>query len=64
MFLTWRQDYWLPLETKREFASHFMRPSALRRLLRHIRMALRRLLRRKAPGSIPVETVAAAARAD
>jgi hypothetical protein len=65
-FKTWRQDYWLPLETNREFAPHFMRPNAWVRLQRDIRMAFRRLLRREAPGSIPipVETVAAAARAD
>jgi hypothetical protein len=64
MFMTWRQDYWLPLETNREFASHFMRPNAWGRLLRDIRMAFRRLLRREAPSSVPVGTVAAAARAD
>ena len=29
MFRTWRQDYWLPLETNREFTSHFAEPSAL-----------------------------------
>jgi hypothetical protein len=63
-FRTWRQDYWLPLETNREFASHFMRPDAWGRLLRDIRMAFRRLLRGEAQGSIPVETVAVAARAD
>jgi len=63
-FKTWRQDYWLPLETNREFASHLMRPNARARLLRDIRMAFRRLLRREAPGSVPVETVALAARAD
>ena len=28
MFNTWRRDYWLPIETNREFALHFRKPNA------------------------------------
>jgi hypothetical protein len=53
MFKTWRQEYWLPLETNREFASHFNKPNAWVRLLRDIRMAFRRFLRRSDPVRVP-----------
>jgi hypothetical protein len=45
VFKTWRQDYWLPLETNREFAAHFRTPNAWIRLLRDMRTAVRRFLR-------------------
>ena len=48
MFKTWRQYYWTPLETNREFASHFAEPNAWVRLFRDIRMAWRRFRRREA----------------
>jgi hypothetical protein len=41
-FNAWRENYWRPLETDREFASHFRKPNAWVRLLRDIRMAWRR----------------------
>ena len=59
MFRTWRQEYWLPLEQNREFASHFKKPNAWVRLFRDVRMAFRRFLRREEPESIPVEALAA-----
>ena len=60
MFKTWRREYWMPLETNREFASHFRTPNAWVRLFRDMRMALRRFLRRERPASIPVDELAAA----
>ncbi len=44
-YKTWHREYWLPIETNREFASHFAKPGAWRRLFRDIRMAFRRFLR-------------------
>ena len=55
MFNTWRRDYWLPIETNREFSSHFRKPNAWVRLLRDIRMAFRRFLRREGPVTIAAE---------
>jgi hypothetical protein len=52
MFNTWRRDYWLPIETNREFALHFRKPNAWVRLFRDIRMAFRRFLRREGPVTI------------
>ena len=49
MFQTWRSEYWVPLETNREFASHFATPNAWVRLFRDIRMAFRRFVRREQP---------------
>jgi hypothetical protein len=46
-FRTWRHEYWTPVETNQEFASHFEAPSALGRLFRDIRMAFRRFRRRE-----------------
>jgi len=60
MFKTWRREYWMPLETNREFASHFRTPNAWVRLFRDMRMALRRFLRRERPASVPVDELAAA----
>jgi hypothetical protein len=57
MFKTWRQHYWIPLETNREFTSHFSKPNALVRLFRDIRMAFRRFLRFEDPVSIPAEAL-------
>jgi hypothetical protein len=57
MFKTWRQHYWLPLETNREFASHFGKPNAWVRLLRDVRMAFRRFLRREPSIAIPEEAL-------
>ena len=56
----WRSEYWMPLETNREFASHFRKPNAWVRLYRDVRMALRRFLRREEPASIPVDDLATA----
>lgn len=44
---SWVEFYWQPLETDREFASHFAKPNAFVRLLRDIRMAWRRFRRRE-----------------
>ena len=60
MFHTWRSEYWVPLETNREFASHFARPNAWVRLFRDIRMAFRRFIRREAPVGLPVDALASA----
>ena len=60
MFKTWRREYWLPLETNREFASHFRKPNAWVRLFRDVRMAFRRFLRREEPASLPIDDLAAA----
>jgi hypothetical protein len=57
MFKTWRQHYWIPLETNREFTSHFSKPNALVRLFRDIRMAFRRFLRLEDPVLIPAEAL-------
>ena len=61
MFKTWRQQYWQPLETNREFASHFKKPNGWVRLMRDMRMAFRRFLRREEPVVVPVEGLAASA---
>lgn len=53
MFKTWRSEYWAPLEINREFASHFKKPNAVVRLLRDVRMAFRRFLRREEPAGLP-----------
>ena len=59
MFRTWRSDYWTPLETNREFASHFAAPNAWVRLYRDIRMAFRRFLRsEQQPAGLPVPDLA------
>jgi hypothetical protein len=60
MFKTWRREYWVPLETNREFASHFEKPNAWGRLFRDVRMAFRRFLRREQSAGIPVEDFAQA----
>ncbi len=43
----WRREYWTPIATNREFASHFAKPNAWVRLFRDIRMAFRRFVRRE-----------------
>ena len=58
MFKIWRSEYWVPLETKREFASHFAAPNAWVRLFRDIRMAFRRFARREQPAALPIGEVA------
>jgi hypothetical protein len=58
MFKIWREQYWLPLETNREFAAHFREPNAWVRLFRDIRMAFRRFLRREEPVVVPVDRFA------
>jgi len=60
MFNTWRREYWIPLETNREFASHFKKPNDWVRLFRDVRMAFRRFVRREEPVSIPIDDLAAA----
>jgi hypothetical protein len=64
MFKTWRQYHWQPLETDREFASHFRKPNAWVRLLRDVRMAFRRFLRHDEPVSITKEGLVAATPAE
>jgi len=59
MFKTWRYSYWVPLETNREFESHFRAPNAWVRLFRDIRMAWRRFRRETEPVTIPAEAVSA-----
>ena len=59
-FKTWRQFYWQPLETNREFASHFRRPNPWVRLFRDIRMAWRRFRGHAAPFTVPIEDLLAA----
>jgi len=55
MFTCWRETYWQPLQTNREFASHFRRPNAWVRLVRDVRMAWRRFYSREEPEALPVE---------
>ena len=64
MFQTWRRDYWLPLETNREFASHFAEPNARVRLFRDIRMAWRRFRRQADPVTIPADALPSATPAE
>ncbi|RBP13748.1 hypothetical protein DFR50_11110 [Roseiarcus fermentans] len=63
MFHTWRSEYWVPLQTNQEFASHFARPNAWVRLVRDIRMAFRRFVRREEPAGLPAADVLAPRRA-
>lgn len=60
MFQTWRNEYWIPLETNLEFSSHFAKPNAWVRLFRDIRTAFRRFIRREERPSIPVDVLAPA----
>jgi hypothetical protein len=64
MFTTWRQSYWQPLETNREFASHFAEPNALVRLFRDIRMAWRRFRRQAHAVRIPADALPSATPAE
>jgi hypothetical protein len=64
MFETWRQEYWAPLETNREFASHFAGPNAWVRLFRDIRMAWRRFRRQASPVTIPANAIPSATPAE
>ncbi len=57
MFRTWRNEYWTPMETNREFGSHFAKPNAWVRLFRDIRMAFRRFIRREQPAGIPADAL-------
>lgn len=52
-FCAWRSEYWQPLQTNKEFASHFRKPSAWVRLFRDCRMAWRRFLGRVEPAALP-----------
>ena len=45
-FGQWRQSYWYAIEINRQFAAHFARPSAFRRLLISLTGALHRGLMR------------------
>ena len=45
-FNEWRRSYWRAIEINREFAAHFARPSAFRRLLIGLTGALHRRLMR------------------
>ena len=53
-FNAWRENYWRPLETDREFASHFCKPNAWVRLFRDTRMAWRRFRSRAEPVTVAV----------
>ena len=64
VFKVWRQDYWLPLETNREFASHFAEPNAWVRLFRDIHMAWRRFRRQAGLVTIPAEVLPSATPAE
>ena len=64
MFKTWRQEYWAPLETNREFASHFAEPNAWVRLFRDIRMAWRRFRRQAGLVTIPANPIPSATPAE
>ena len=55
MFKTSAPAIWVPLKTKREFASHFGKPNAWVRLFRDVRMAFRRFVRREDPVAVLVE---------
>ncbi len=57
-YRVWRREYWLPIETNREFASHFAKPNAWVRLFRDVRMAFRRFVRREKPAGLPVDDLA------
>ena len=59
MFKSWRYSYWVPLETNREFSSHFRAPSPWVRLFRDIRMAWRRFRREEEPVTVPADAVSA-----
>ena len=63
-FQTWRREYWTPIETHREFASHFEEAGAFLRLLRDIRMAFRRYRHRAAPERLPIDGFIPAAPAE
>jgi hypothetical protein len=56
-FVSWRESYWQPLRTDREFASHFKRPTAWIRLVRDVRMAWRRFYRREESVALPAQTL-------
>ncbi len=56
-FKGWREYYWQPLETDREFAQHFREPNAWVRLLRDFRMAWRRFRRQAKPVTLPAEVM-------
>ena len=63
MFQTWRSEYWVPMQTNREFASHFAAPNAWVRLARDIGIAFRRFFRREKPAGLPADALAARVRA-
>ena len=63
MFQTWRSEYWVPMETNREFASHFATPNAWVRLARDIGIAFRRFFRREKSVGLPADALAARVRA-
>ena len=64
MFDVWRREYWRPLETNREFASHFAEPNAWIRLFRDIRMAWRRFRRHETRVTIPADALPSATPAE
>ena len=64
MFQTWRQNYWQPLETNREFESHFAQPNAWVRLFRDVRMAWRRFLRKADQITVPADALPSATPAE
>jgi hypothetical protein len=55
-YQVWRREYWTPIATNREFASHFAKANAWVRLFRDIRMAFRRFRRREEREGLPIET--------
>jgi hypothetical protein len=57
-YKAWRQYYWEPAQTNREFASHFQAPDAWTRLFRDIRMAWRRFRGQERPVALSAEAIA------
>jgi hypothetical protein len=55
VFTSWKQNYWQPMETNREFASHFAGPNAWVRLFRDVHMAWRRFRRQASPVTCPTD---------
>src|SRR3984885_8060711 len=64
LFNFWRQSYWQPLGTTREFASPFEEPNAWLRLFRDFRMAWRRFRRQADPVTIPADVFPSATPAE
>lgn len=60
-FAAWRTEYWQPLQTNKEFASHFRKPGAWGRLFRDLRMAWRQFLGHAGPVTLSTDEASAIA---